>query len=355
MSFKVYSNRKEKLLKTACVFVTCLILLTLSLLAYQVLNRSRTVKITNQPQAEKSTERKQENRKAGILSGLMPEKDRLLGKNKLQDKQEINILILGTKGEDYGGQNLTDTLILLHLKPQAKKAIMVSLPRDLLVNPPNRNYRTKINSVYASSGIDSLKEVVKNITGFRPDHHLVVDLTVVRNIIDSVDGLNVYVPKNIDDPYFPTTNHGYKTFKMKAGWRYMDGETALRYVRSRYTSPNGDFDRMARQQQIINLLKQKVLALNPLGDFPTYLKIFKNLSDHIITDLNVWQLKDLWQIAKDIPLEEIKNIVVDKKETKLLRGDMVKLGKYKASVVYPKAGQGNYEEVKQYIREQLRK
>lgn len=349
MAFKIYSNKKEKLLKITCLLIVFLILISSGLFLTYQLTHSRSIKIISNEKHINTSENK-----ASILNALIPSKDSIFGKNKFQNKKEVNILILGTKGQDYKGEKLTDTIILAHLEPKNKKVILTSIPRDLLIQIPNDNYQTKINAVYSSFGIKKLKPIIQDITGFKVDNYLMLDLTVVKKIIDSIDGLNVYVPQDINDPYFPTKDDKYQTFKMKAGWRYMDGETTLRYIRSRYTSPNGDFDRMARQQQIINLLKQKVLSLNPLGDFTTYLKIFNNLQNHIYTDLDIWQLKNLWQIAKSTPKEDIKNIVIDHKTTKLLTGDIIKLGKYDASVVYPRAGKKNYEEVKKYIKEKLK-
>ena len=270
------------------------------------------------------------------------------------DKKEINILALGRPGQGYSGGNLTDTIILINLNPANNKAVLISLPRDLLVKNKS-GYSTKINSIYNSEGIEALKEKITEITGLPVDKHILIDLVVVKEIINSIDGLNVFVPQDINDPFFPGPNHSYDSFKIKAGWRYLNGTTALKYIRTRYTSPNGDFDRMARQQQVINLLKQKVLALNPLWDFPTYLRIFNTLNKHIETDLGIMEIKSLWQTTKNIEIDKITNLVIDKKETELLMGGQVIFGEQMASVVYPKAGQGNYKEIKEYIKQRINK
>lgn len=265
-------------------------------------------------------------------------------------RSPVNILALGRPGQNYPGQNLTDTIILIHLNAGQEKAVLISIPRDLLVKVPGRNQMTKINSLYQLVGIEGLKEKIEEIVQLPIDHYILIDLTVAKEIIDLVGGLNIYVRQDINDPYFPGPNYTYQSFNLSAGWRYLDGETALKYIRTRYTSPNGDFDRMARQQQVINLLKQKVLSLNPLWDFPTYLKIFNSLNNHIETDLGLLEIKSLWQTAKEIDAQRISNLVIDKKETNLLVGGQVMLGGQKASVAYPKAGQGNYEEIRDFIK-----
>ncbi len=333
-------NKRKKNIKIASLIVFVFIILSISIFIYQLIPVSQTeTPLTNNKKLDNL---------ASIFSG---NNDNNLVNNK--DKQEINILALGRPGQGYSGGDLTDTIILINLNPINNKAILISLPRDLLVKNEEYGYLTKINSIYNSSGIEALKEKVTEITGLPIDKHILIDLVVVKEIINSIDGLNVFVPQDINDPFFPGPNHSYESFNLKSGWRYLDGTTALKYIRTRYTSPNGDFDRMARQQQIINLLKQKVLALNPLWEFPTYLKIFNTLNKHIETDLGIIEIKSLWQTTKDIKIDNIVNIVIDKKGTELLTGGQVLFGEQMASVVYPKAGQGNYEEIKEYIKQRI--
>ncbi len=277
-----------------------------------------------------------------------------LGQSFPRASQEpFNILALGRPGQDYSGANLTDTIIIIQIRPADKKAVMISLPRDLLVQAPGQNYLTKINSLYSRVGIEGLKQKIEQISGLKIDNYLLVDLALVEKIIDLVDGLNVYLPEDIHDPFYPGPNYTYQTFNLSAGWRYLNGAEALKYIRTRYTSPNGDFDRMARQQQILYLLKQKVLSYNLLWDLPTYLKIYDSLKDHIQTDLSILELKQLWGLAKQIDPNQVKNIVIDKKQTELLKGELVNLGGQPASVIYPRAGQGDYQEIQTYIQKAI--
>jgi len=335
-------KRRKKKLKLVCLSIFLLILVFGSILAVQLTSRpiiAETSPETNQAELPI--------KKTNILKSI-------LSFNSSKNKAPSNILALGRPGQGYSGQNLTDTIIIIHLEPAQEKATLVSLPRDLLVKIPNTGQLTKINALYNILGIEGLKEKISEITGLTIDHHVLIDLVVAQEIIELIDGLNIYVPQNINDPHFPGPNYTYQTFNLAAGWRYLDGPTALKYIRTRYTSPNGDFDRMARQQQVVTLLKQKALELNLLWDFPTYLKMFNSLKNHIETDLGILELKDLWQIAKNTKADQIIHLVIDKKETGLLRGDQVPFGQQMASVVYPKAGRENYQEVKEYIQEYIK-
>ncbi len=343
-------KKKEKTLKIACLFVSSFIIVILAVFVCQLTSSSSAEISANKTlSGQAANEESKESKMKIALKAILPFKTE-------KDESPINILVLGRPGQGYAGQNLTDTIILAHLEPADQKVVLVSLPRDLLVRIPGTQSDsgaglTKINALYNLKGIEGLKGKIKEITGLTVDHHVLIDLVVAEEIITLVDGLNVYVPQDIYDPYFPGPNYTYQTFNLAAGWRYLDGPTTLKYIRTRYTSPNGDFDRMARQQQIIQLLKQKVLGLNLLWDLPTYLKIFSSLRDHIETDLGLFEMTSLWQFAKKIDHNQIISLVIDKKETNLLTGGLVPFGQQMASVVYPKAGQGNYEAVQEYIKE----
>ena len=348
-------RQKKKNKKRNIVIFSAFVLATLflSTVSWQLLDMSYAAKKESNKktignalnQTIKASEEKKENIIKSILSSRITRKE----------KGEVNILALGRPGEGYSGGNLTDTIMLIHLKQggesaDEQKAFLISLPRDLLVQIPNKSGLTKINALYSLVGIEGLKEKIKDITGLAINHYVIVDLVVVEEVISLVDGLNVLVAQDIKDPYFPGPNYSYQTFNLSAGWRYLDGSTALKYIRTRYTSPNGDFDRMSRQQQVIQLLKQKVLALNPLWDFPTYVKIFNSLQSHIETDLGLLKMKSFWGTAKKIGSDNIISLVIDKKETDLLISEQFPLGQYTASVVYPKAGQGEYGEIKEFIK-----
>lgn len=341
-------RQKNELVKSLKITGLSLFILIGLLILVQLIPSASIEVLSNDKSSPEQTTRRFK-QKINIFKSILP-----FNSDNENISNEVNILALGRPGKGYSGQNLTDTILLIHLGPEHpdsdRKAVLISLPRDLLVKT-DYGRMTKINSLYYLSGIEGLKKKVEEITGLSIDHHILIDLAVAREIIELVDGLNVFVPQDIRDPYFPGPNYSYQAFNLAAGWRYLDGETALKYIRTRYTSPNGDFDRMARQQQIIQLLKQKVLALNPLWDLPTYLRIFQTLRSNIETDLSLLEIRSFYQASRKLNANQISSVVIDKKETSLLTGGMVNFGEQKASVVYPRAGQGNYDEIKNFIKQ----
>lgn len=269
---------------------------------------------------------------------------------EIEDK--IHLLLLGIAGEGKAGAYLTDTIISAEIIPKEKKITLISIPRDFMVRIPQTEYFTKINSLYSynHNRIDLLKQATEQITAIKTDYYILIDLDGLKKIVDEVGGINVLVPEDIYDPQFPGANHSYEPFFIKQGWRYFDGETALKYVRTRHDS-KGDFGRIIRQQQIIIALKNKVLELNPLWDFSTFIAVFNAIESHVKTDLKPQELKRLWNIIKEINIKDARVETIDKEN--LLSGGQIMMGGQKASVLVPKAGKEEYGEIRSFIKNVL--
>ncbi len=179
-----------------------------------------------------------------------------------------DILIIGTDSrgganDAYGHNNGTqrsDTVILLHLAGGRDSATAVSIPRDLMVRMPactGRNGRptpagtAQFNASFERGGAACTIRTVEQLTGVRVDHHLIVDFTGFKRMVNAVDGVQVCVPRPIRDP----DAH----LRLPAGRQVLDGEQALGYVRSRHAFGNGsDTGRIQRQQAFLSSLVSKV-------------------------------------------------------------------------------------------------
>jgi len=269
-------------------------------------------------------------------------------------------LLLGVPGAGNDAPDLTDTIILLKLEPNPVKATMISIPRDLFVKIPDSEQFVKINSLYAIGkagknaefGLNLIKQKVEEVSGQKIDNYFLIDLSAVKQIINDLGGLNVYVAQDIVDNFYPGPNHSYQTFEIKAGWRYLDGEEATKYMRSRH-SLNGDFDRIERQQQVLLTLKQKVAGLNPIFDLPELLDILNKLQNNIKTDIPMTDYPLLWQLAKKITPDQINKIAIDREESDLLVSGSIQYDNGVASILKPKAGEENYNEIQKFIAEAI--
>ncbi|MFB4313760.1 LCP family protein [Actinomadura sp. 21ATH] len=159
---------------------------------------------------------------------------------------------VGTTGEGArvwkpGGQR-SDTIMLLHLPADRSKAYVVSFPRDSWVQIPGYGPQ-KINAAFSFGGPPLLIETVENLTGIRIDHFGAIDFNGFKSMTDALGGVEV----NIDKSVYDTANK----VRWEAGRQKLDGEKALLFVRQRYNLPNGDFDRIKRQQAFLRALAQK--------------------------------------------------------------------------------------------------
>jgi len=228
--------------------------------------------------------------------------------------QSLNILVLGKSGGDYISPDLTDSIFIVHIDNVAKTVKIISIPRDLAVNIPNTKNIAKINSLYIvglktseQEGLALIKEKVQEVTGLTINNFVMFDLTTVEKIIDDIGGINVYVSGAIYDTRFPTPDGGYQTFKLDSGWRFLDGQTAMMFVRTRH-NPDGDFGRIQRQQELLKAIKGRLVSLNPVWDFPKLWSIFNSVQNDVRTDLDLNEIKKLWSLSKNTDLDKLQTL-----------------------------------------------
>ncbi len=241
----------------------------------------------------------------------------------------INYLILGYAGGNHPGTYLTDTIIVASVDPYNRKAALLSIPRDLYVPLPGGG-RSKINAAYAFgeqnkkdgiSGAELVKRTVSYILDLPIHYYITIDFEGFRRAIDLVGGVDVYVDKDIYDPYFPDDKGGTTIYRIKKGWHHFNGEEALKYARSRYTT--SDFDRAKRQQKIILALKEKIMSLGFWSNPTKVAELLGTLKDNIHTDLTPREIVKSFELVKDLGENEIATKVLDSSSQGLLYADRV--------------------------------
>src|SRR5699024_5440928 len=101
---------------------------------------------------------------------------------------------LGTGGGE-GGR--TDTMMVLYVPPDGRPAL-VSIPRDSYVPIPGHG-KNKINAAYALGGPELLTQTVEQNTGVRIDHYVEIGFGGFVSIIDAIDGIEMCIPRDIQD------------------------------------------------------------------------------------------------------------------------------------------------------------
>jgi len=193
---------------------------------------------------------------------------------------------------------------------------MLSIPRDLYVDIPGYG-QARINSAYAygeQAGIGGLalaQQAVSSLLGISIQHAVLLDFHAFVTLIDTIGGVDVEVPYAISDPTYPDSGTGYDPFYLSAGQHHMDGATALKYVRTRATL-GGDFDRIARQQQMALAVRDRITHLDQL---PTLIaaspQLWATLQSSFETNLTLGEIVDLAVIAVRIPADQIAAASID--------------------------------------------
>lgn len=226
-----------------------------------------------------------------------------------------NILALGVGGAGHEGEELTDTILIGSINEKTNQVYMVSIPRDLYVQHENI-ISQRINSVFQNvmysqdeaTAFKTIEDIAEEITGLEIHYYAKIDFQGVIDMVDSVGGVTVDVDETIYDPYYPTNNFGYQTFSLGKGPQFLDGETALKYVRSRKTT--SDFDRSQRQQKLIFAVKEKAKALNILTDADQITSLFNDVKNNLETDLTIREIISLAAVGVDINQSDMQRLVI---------------------------------------------
>lgn len=282
----------------------------------------------------------------------------------------VNILMLGKGGEGHEAPDLTDTILVASINPIQKEAAIVSIPRDLYVQPNGGGY-TKINAVYANAknnelantnyndpernnkaekaGMQAIQDEVSKVLGIPIHYDAMVDFTGFKEAIDTVGGVDLNAPEAVEE-YMYIEGYGPYHLDVQPGQQHFDGFRGLAYSRSRHTSARGDFSRSERQRLILVALKDKVLTLGTLANPLKINQLVSNFGDHVHINMTVNEMMRLYDIGKDIPSDKIQSIGLADPPNDYVGTGMID----GLSVVIPKAGLGNYDEIHSFIRNKLK-
>lgn len=223
-----------------------------------------------------------------------------------------NVLLLGTGGEGHDGADLTDTIIVASIDQSNQLVPMLSIPRDFYVNVDEIGGGVRINRVYelgkskygTEGGIQLVEEIVEEITGVDIHYHVLINFSGFKDIVDSLGGVELYVDKAIYDPYYPLDGTiQYQTFSLPAGLQQLDGDTSLKYVRSRKTT--SDFDRSKRQQKLLFAVKDKAMSKDILLNPGKIKDLYYSVDANIETNFSIRHIIELAKISKDFSKENI--------------------------------------------------
>lgn len=236
----------------------------------------------------------------------------------------VNILLLGSdtdeKGNWAGNRYLAQTVIVVTIDTTTHDVGILSIPRDFWIPIPGYAYHDKLDTAFAYGGsinnnMSGVGEVVLTLSqdfGIPINFYAWVGLAGFTKVIDTVGGVDVDVMHPIvDDTYPDDVNNksgdkfAYKRLYIPDGPQHLDGATALSYVRSRHSTT--DFNRSARQQEVLGALKLKLENPAVIGELP---QIAKDLQGYVYTQLSSSQVFDLMRFARGIDTSKIRHLTL---------------------------------------------
>ncbi len=227
----------------------------------------------------------------------------------------VTVLVMGLDYRDWEGEgpSRTDTMLLFTMDPSTHTAGVLSIPRDLWVSIPGFDYG-KINTAYflgeaydvAGGGPGLAIDTVENLLDIQINYYAQVDFSAFERFIDEIDGVEVEVPYDMSvDPLGP-----HNTVSLDQGLQTLDGPTALAYARNRDTI-GGDFDRAARQQQIILGIRDRILSLDMLPTLITRApQLYQAIASGVTANLTLGEIVNLALEAAQVPEENITQRVI---------------------------------------------
>jgi LCP family protein required for cell wall assembly len=242
--------------------------------------------------------------------------------NRPKPGPPVNILLLGSQTRDgqsgqfgdsdstgsFGGAtgtDLSDTSMLLHVSGNRKSALVVSIPRDTIVDRPTCPTRDGTGTVPGQDGamFDASMSLggplcaaatVEQFFHVRVDHFVRLDFNGFRKIITYLGGVEVCIPPGgIDDPY----SH----LDLPAGRQLVSGDEALAFVRDRHGIGDGsDLGRIEMQKMFLTSLVTKIEGSGTLSDAGKLYQLADITTSSITTDQALGSVSALLGLAGQV-------------------------------------------------------
>lgn len=233
--------------------------------------------------------------------------------------EQMTVALLGVddRGTNYGAAR-TDAITLVNVNFAKHTASLLSFPRDLYVPLPNLEDQNitqdRLNTAFEfgelykvpGGGPAEFKTTIEWNFGIRVDRYVMVNFGAFEAGVDALGGIDVDVPQAIYDPKYPDSNYGTFVFSLPAGLQHMDGQTALRYARTRHQ--DDDYHRVKRQQLVLLAVRDKLFSPEVIPQIPALAATLGNLGR---TDLTPTELVELACVGAQIDRSAINAQSID--------------------------------------------
>jgi len=229
----------------------------------------------------------------------------------------VHILLIGLDSTaNLRGQN-TDVLIVVSVNKATKQVSMLSIPRDLWVYIPtygwnriNTAHRRGYSLGYPGEGTALLIDTIEINFGLPIHHWARVDFAGFTKVVDKLGGVDLTVACAVNLRFKPPTSEEEQEMVLLPGIYHMDGDTALKYVRTR--RDGSDFDRSRRQHQFLKAMWSQFKNPDIIARIPG---LWTALSGSVKTDLGLDDLLSLARVGIDVKPQQVHSYYIGKSET----------------------------------------
>ena len=187
----------------------------------------------------------------------------------LPPEDQVNVLLLGSDWRPNSGYR-TDVILLASINKKEATVSLISFPRDLWVEIPGIQ-EERINTAMGYGGFPLLKLTFEHNFAIPIDYYMMTNFSGFESIIDTLGGIDIEASQKTEDRCDLSYQHG-AWCTIEPGQANLDGELALWYVRSRYTS--NDFDRTRRAQEVLEGLFKKMMSWDAVARAPELYNLF---------------------------------------------------------------------------------
>ena len=213
-----------------------------------------------------------------------------------------NVLLLGVdsngEGTDPFEGTRTDTIILMNVDPKTKSINALSIPRDSKVYLPQNHGIQKINAAHAIGGIGMTIKTIEDTLGVKIDRYIMVHDDAVKEIVDALGGVDIYVEKNMHYNDFS----GKLFINLTKGEHHLDGKEVVGYLRFRH-DPMGDIGRTHRQQWFLRGLMKELQKPETIAKLPEIITV---ANKYIKTNMSFYELSQYAGLAKHLDMDKIE-------------------------------------------------
>jgi LCP family protein required for cell wall assembly len=208
----------------------------------------------------------------------------------------VNVAVLGSDQRPDWTEWHTDAIHIVSIQRERGVVSVVSIPRDLYVYIPGF-WMSRINFAdfygeaygYPGGGPALVRDTILYNLGIRVDYCVRTNFDGLIGIVDILGGVDIPVHCRLTDHWpYPDENGEYPILTLEPGIHHLDGETALWYARSRYTT--SVFSRERRQQQVLQAIWHRARDAGMLSQIP---ELWQQVQGMVVTDLDFGGILDL--------------------------------------------------------------